>query len=68
MYIDINHKKLLREKVIRAPGVTYTTKENKYIYFELPVKLIPARSGELVMTSPNKGPSHGINCITPAQK
>ena len=34
-------------------------------HLELPVKLMPARCGELVMTSPNTGPSAGTKLITP---
>lgn len=34
-------------------------------YAELPVKLIPARSGESVIVSPNSGPAAGTKLITP---
>ena len=34
-------------------------------YLELPVKLIPASSGELVTVSPNTGPSEGRKLKTP---
>ena len=40
------------------------TKEKK-TYGTLPVKLIPAKSGEAVTVSPNTGPSAGINWMTP---
>ena len=35
-------------------------------YAVLPVKLIPERSGDEVMASPNTGPSEGRKLMTPA--
>ena len=35
-------------------------------HLTLPVKLTPAKCGELVMTSPNTGPSAGTKLMTPA--
>lgn len=37
----------------------------RFDYFALPVKLMPAKCGELVMMSPKVGPSAGMKFSTP---
>lgn len=40
-------------------------KEHPHIYLKLPVKFIPARSGDFITTSPNSELSDGTKLITP---
>jgi hypothetical protein len=46
--------------------INTTRKPNKKLFnFNLPVKLIPAKSDDRVITLPKSGPSLGIKLITP---